>query len=124
MSRIHENLKLAIDIVSNHPECQFDLGYYERQDSCGTIYCTAGLLATQEYFVSQLVEFSLLDSLANALSTATDLFGHDCYHRFFCSRGKGDWDDLIIRTEHEAGNLLTDKQLAVERLRRGLFLTA
>ncbi len=44
------NIDEAIRLVTEQPEKMFDLSSFAQKTDCGTIYCTAGLLATSAHF--------------------------------------------------------------------------
>mgnify|MGYP001576459888 CR=1 FL=1 len=136
MSRdtIRCNLIEAIRLVEAEPVLELD--QYLTETTCGTLYCTAGLLAQQPYFQRQGMRLSQ-DEDWGGLSIGTyfltighrELFGDDAFDRLFASSKVGVWDDELIR-ELEAPNedaeptkpRPTDKQLALARLRRQLDL--
>lgn len=109
---IIENLELAIKTVEAQPEEQFGLESFKEETSCGTIFCTAGLLTTVEHFRNQgmLLNPTLggwdWPRLMTRQSTRTpglynyewvaDLFGPDAFNNLFEIRDQGEWDSSII----------------------------
>lgn len=131
--QIQRNLIEAIRVVDAEPDNLVDLDTYERETPCGTLHCTAGLLAHQPYFQAQglrlLKEIPGRDHLTihNPFPTFSNLFGILAWDRLFTPRSEGVWDEELIR-EFEAPNeddeptqpAPTDKQLALARLRKQL----
>jgi hypothetical protein len=129
---IIENLKKAIEVVEACPEAVLDLQHYKQETPCGTLFCTAGLLATTPFFMEQglqLVPIEDRDSAYNVtnpkicsdfvfgMSTAwaNAMFGGGGFVNLFQSRGCGYWDEEIDPTDE-----MTDKELALCRLHRQL----
>ncbi len=129
MSRdtIRCNLIEAIRVVEAEPVLHLDS--FISEHACGTLYCTAGLLAIQPYFQRQGLRFDGNWAVTWYLDAPRDLFGEDAFDRLFAASEMGVWDDDLIR-ELEAPNeddeptnpRPTDKQLALARLRRQLDL--
>lgn len=111
---IIENLERAIKAVQAQPETNFDLEYFRDDNpSCGTCFCTIGLLSTLDHFQKQgvvLEEFKVpyRGTTSYTLNTRPahdgvenyeyldDIFGPDAFGRLFAQAGDGDFDE-----EHE-----------------------
>lgn len=126
MKTIIQNLRLAIAIVESEPEALFDLGLFVCRTRCGTLHCTAGLLATHPHF--QALGWHLdPESEVHSVDGGTSRhrfdkdFGANAYSRLFEPRHCGAIDAYLLgalKATHE--DAVTDKQLALARLQHYL----
>ena len=122
MATIVENLTRLIDMVEAQPAIFLD--GWASQHACGTLYCGAGLAATDDFFVRQLTEPALeifkrdgfvLGEVAGEISEAEHMWGDDCFYRLFNHAGYGRWD-----TDLRDAGVDNDKDLLLGRLRKQL----
>lgn len=117
-----ENLKAAIAAVEAQPELDL-LAYRTQREGCGTLYCVAGLLPSTEHFIKlgvtarhngspELPDMTLDDTLNTLFGTYS---GSPAYYVLCSTSGAGDWDEELLE-----GRGLTDKELALARLRKAL----
>jgi hypothetical protein len=124
MIDIKHNLELAIDYMEQQNATKFNLTQYVRVTDCGTLYCTAGLLATKPEFIQQgfcsdksgEVEFD--GNMLGIGPGADALFGESSFDRLFDTYRSGVWDDELIGNQQN----ISDKELALMRLRKQLEL--
>ncbi len=135
MPTIRENLIAAIAAVAAWPENRFDLETFTGTNECGTFYCSLGLLTTVPHFRKQGLRLRTKERREGAsfgvgkegvedaqfASQATwpdEMFGMHAFYRLFSGRGDGDLDDAIITDlDLQRGERLSDKELAIARLR-------
>lgn len=114
---IKRNIKRAIEIVTAHPETNFDLSSFKEETACGTNFCTAGLLFEQREFRIQLEQTELCKEnrhkTPGLLAHSEEMFGPFCYHRLFAAYAEG------VLDKEWMGDCLkypTHKELALLRL--------
>jgi hypothetical protein len=115
---ILNNLDIAIQAVTDQPEKLFDLASYICKTECGTLYCTAGVLAQHPHF--QALGWTLACGLVGIRSTQGTLslqqgadshLGEDAWNRLLAPRGEGVWDQIYMTKP------ISDKGLALARLK-------
>lgn len=131
---IIENLRRLIQLIEAEPDHLIDLERFEEEGSCGTHHCSLGLATQDEFFQAQGLslgsvgvltrpligehEVSPFSQVSEGHSRLNAMFGEDSYERLFEPRGDSDWDSGII----EDDDTLTDKDLALARLRKQLAI--
>lgn len=132
ITTIINNLKAAIAALEAEPDHLIDLrAYIIEHDGCNTLHCSAGLLATTEHFKALGWRWSAdggdvyignrwIGSLnySDPGIILNQQLGSNAFDRLFHPRNLGAWDFSL----HEEGPelLITDKDLALARLRRQL----
>jgi hypothetical protein len=124
---IVENLQAMIDAVQAHPDDQLYLAAWH---TCGSIYCIGGLCAVTPHFTAQgvkpaisgapaLPNLSFTTTLNRLFGTYLDSDGEEeaAYWFIFTPHGDSEWDRGL--DPHDA---LTDKDLALARLRKALAI--
>lgn len=120
MPTIRDNLLQAIAATEAFPERLLALHYYRKETDCGTMYCLAGLLTTVPHFAEQGLTLQRSErdptwTLVTEGRKLNDILGYSAWFRLFAPRGAAEWDEQLLRD-----GTLTDKQLALARLRRQL----
>lgn len=122
---IKENLIKAIEIVSAYDQNLFNLNTYRFIGDCGTILCSAGLLASHPFFNKQGLTFPPLALAPRKVGESSsmskgdwtnEMFGTDAYDTLFEQSGFGSWDDQFFKVYPS----IPDKQLALARFKRQL----
>lgn len=120
MPTILENLRKAYEIVAATPEETVCLDTYRRETPCGTLFCTAGLLAQDPFFKKQgfrLVPAGKSHYLDLDDDLAARLFGESAFGVLFESYGDG-LDDEFLSEDSAGDERPTHKELALLRLRK------
>lgn len=122
MPTILENLRKAYEIVAATPEETVCLDTFRRETPCGTLFCTAGLLAQDPFFKKQgfrLVPAGKGHYLDLDDDDLTDrLFGESAFGVLFEAYGDGDDDNEFLSEESAGDERPTHKELALLRLRK------
>lgn len=145
------NLERLIQAVDDQPEDKFDLSSFriDKKDAnnvCGTLFCTVGLACTLPEFqsvgfhlvlrdneydreVEQKVYIAKVGDVAVCSGSADPTFGEGSFERLFATRDSG-----VLDADHpeavwgiddewfEIDDSVTDKQLALWRLRKQLAI--
>lgn len=141
---IIDNLMRIRKLVSDYPEENIYLDRFCVQKSdCGTLYCVAGLMASDPYFqnmgfhlrrenpespTSPLFVFyksRFIFDMDNDVDVSADIFGQGAYRRLFEQRGDGLYDgellsfneDGVVTDQYDD---VSDKRLAIYRIDRRL----
>lgn len=127
------NLETLLSAVEAQPESLFDLSGYKQVEPCGTLFCTVGLAATMPFFQEQGVEMRPVATNANLgevfingqnawrFNVAPPLFGPNAFGNLFEPADCGNLDDLLgYEDDGENAPNMTDKELAIARLRKQL----
>jgi hypothetical protein len=120
MSNIVQNLKKAIEAIEGRDSSELELSCFTSKGECGTLYCSAGILAITQYFYDQGMMFKEDHVYINGRSmfqaeVGDIMFGTCAYSRLFELRGCAEWDGEIDPRDE-----MTDKELALARLNRQL----
>lgn len=121
MPTILENLRKAYEIVAATPEETVCLDTFRRETPCGTLFCTAGLLAQDPFFKKQ--GFRLLSADNSYYLNVDDekadrLFGESAFDVLFETYGDGLDDNEFLSEESAGDERPTHKELALLRLRK------
>lgn len=125
-------LREAIAVVERAPEDRVNLIAYQYEDpECGTFYCAAGLLATSKEFNAKGLTLRSNHVCDGLLPCYKGLFGlvgmnalfqdNHAFQRYFASRGAGEFDYALLGGSNIVARI-SDKELALARLRKGLEL--
>jgi hypothetical protein len=128
---ILKNLTKLRELVEATHEKQFNLATFRTDHPCGTVFCAAGIAASDPYFqaqgltlqptgyITQPYELCLHDVGITAsvpdnrtvVKGLSKMFGRDAWNRLFVEWPGGIFDD-------EFDDNLTDKELALTRIDR------
>ena len=121
MPTILENLRKAYEIVAATPEETVCLDTFRRETPCGTLFCTAGLLAQDPFFKKQGFRLRPADDsyYLNVDDEKADrLFGESAFGVLFEAYGDGDDDNEFLSEDSAGDERPTHKELALLRLRK------
>ena len=139
-TKILDNLQRLRGLVEAFPEELINLDRFCITKDCGTLFCVAGLMATDPYFqrfgykLNRSSEYTnspfyvyresnyIFDRI-NGIDVSADIFGVDAYDRLFDQRGNGEFDSDLLGFDEDGhpdshNEDVTDKQLALYRIDR------
>jgi len=120
------NLEHLLAAVEAQPETLFKLSHWKREESCGTIFCVAGLACALPRFQELGMAWNEYDvPTCNGVSMweagGDELFGPRSMDELFHSSGNGSLDtQLGLQWNVEEGEITmecSDKELAIARLK-------
>lgn len=128
---IKQNLESLIVAVEAQPEEKFDLDRYKQETDCGTAFCTAGLASTMPEFQAQGLNYQKIPNTERGMvyvgtlsiwyrGVSDPMFGPDSFTRLFEPAGVGALDGLLGYDDEGETPNMTDKELALARLRNQL----
>lgn len=140
---IVRNLEILIALIEAYPQSLFDLDAFQQVKSCGTLYCSVGLAASQPYFQFKGLTLSPASDLMvkgkeywggmeENDKVLDSIFGKDSFHNLFQPAGQSKGDAEHSDYDEEFGydsdgndiyfENTTDKELALWRLKRQLAI--
>lgn len=153
MSSIHEqskfilgNLQFAQEVIDNFPDPRVNLSYFratltadhveKHPETCGTLFCGLGLMATIPKFralglkfaprhtpslyghIDQIQGLTFNDSGLGAImhqNVLDHIFGDDCFDTLFAARNWGIADTEILNRTSTVWRKTSDKELIMKR---------